>query len=125
MVPVLRIYADADGESHFEDVELSFAEEDFVPPAPPVLITSFEPATSYAFEQVPPGWHGDWHPAPARVLAIYLSGHGVIEASDGEVRPVEPGTILLAEDTTGKGHITRVTGSDDVFVAIVTLPDQP
>jgi hypothetical protein len=33
MVPVLRIYADAGGESHFEDVELSFAEEDFVPPA--------------------------------------------------------------------------------------------
>jgi hypothetical protein len=125
MVPVLRIYADAGGESHFEDVELSFAEEDFVPPAPPVLITSFEPASSYAFEQVPPGWHGDWHPAPARVLAIYLSGHGVIEASDGEVRPIEPGTILLAEDTTGKGHITRVTGSDDVFVVIVTLPDQP
>jgi len=26
MVPVLRIYADASGESHFEDVELSFAE---------------------------------------------------------------------------------------------------
>jgi hypothetical protein len=125
MVPVLRIYADADGESHFEDVELSFAEEDFVPPAPPVLITPFEPATSYAFEQVPPGWHGDWHPAPARVLAIYLSGHGVIEASDGEVRSIEPGTILLAEDTTGKGHITRVTGSDDVLVVIVTLPDQP
>ena len=125
MVPVLPIYADADGESHFEDVELSFAQEDFVPPAPPVLITSFEPASSYAFEQVPPGWHGDWHPAPARVLAIYLSGHGVIEASDGEVRPIVPGTILLAEDTTGKGHITRVTGSDDVFVVIVTLPDQP
>ena len=81
MVPVLRIYADAGGESHFEDVELSFAEEDFVPPAPPVLITSFEPASSYAFEQVPPGWHGDWHPAPARVLAIYLSGHGDIEAT--------------------------------------------
>ena len=125
MVSVLRIYADADGESHFEDVELSFTEEDFVPPAPPVLITPFEPASGYAFEQVPPGWHGDWHPAPARGLAIYVSGHGVIEASDGEARPIEPGTILLAEDTTGKGHITRVTGSDDVFVVLVTLPDQP
>ena len=121
MVPVLRIYADASGESHFEDVELSFAEEDFVPPAPPVLITSFEPASSYAFEQVPPGWHGDWHPAPTRVLAIYLSGHGVIEASDGEVRPIEPGTIIFAEDTTGKGHTTGVYGDQPAVIATIPL----
>jgi uncharacterized cupin superfamily protein len=36
------------------------------------------------------------------VLAVYLSGQGVIEASDGELRTIEPGTILLAEDTTEK-----------------------
>jgi hypothetical protein len=123
VVSVIRIYADDDGESHLEDVKLAFHEEDFVPPAPPVQITSFEPASSYAIERVPPGWHGDWHPAPARVLAIYLSGEGVIEASDGQTRPIRTGTILLAEDTTGKGHITRVTGPDDVFVVIITLPD--
>jgi len=119
----LRIYADEAGESHLEDVEIAFAEIDFVPPAPPVLMSSFSPAAQYGFEVVPPGWYGDWHPSPGRVLAIYLTGEGEIEASDGEVRPVEPGVILLAEDTTGKGHITRVTGSDNVLVVIVSLPD--
>lgn len=70
-----------------------------------------------------PGWHGDWHPAPRRELVIYLSGEGEIEASDGEVRELTPGTVLLAEDTRGKGHITRVTGSSEVSLVIVLLPD--
>ena len=118
-----RIYADDEGASHFEDVELAFQQENFVPPAPPVLMSSFEPAAQYGFERVHPGWHGDWHPAPKRVLAIYLAGEGEIEASDGEIRPLTPGTILLAEDTTGKGHITRVTGPDEMLVVIVLLPD--
>ena len=119
----LRIYADDEGESHFEDVELAFGQADFVPPAPPVLMSSFEPATKYGFERVPPGWHGDWHPAPNRVLAIYLSGEGEMEAGDGEVRALRPGTVLLAEDTTGKGHISRLTGPDEMLVVILLLPN--
>lgn len=122
MSQLIRIWADEDGESHLEDMDPEFAESDFVPPAPPVLLTDPEPAEAYMLERVPPGWHGDWHPAPRRVLAVYLTGQGVIEASDGESRPIEPGTILLAEDTTGKGHITRVTGTEEVLVVIIALP---
>jgi hypothetical protein len=33
------------------------------------------------------------------------------------------GTILLAEDTTGKGHISEVTGDEDMLVLILMLPD--
>jgi len=120
---ILRIWTDEDGDSHFEDVEHDFLETDFVPPAPPVLLTAEQPADGYVIERVPPYWHGDWHPAPGRLLAIYLTGRGDIEASDGEIRPLEPGTILLAEDTTGKGHITRVTGSEEMVVVIITLPE--
>jgi len=87
-----------------------------------VLMSSFESAIQYGFELVPPG-QGDWHPAPHRVLAIYLSGEGEIEASDGEVRPIGPGTILLAEDTIGRGHRNRVTGSSEVSMVLVMLPD--
>ena len=119
----MRLYADEEGVSHFEDVEITFQESEFVPPAPPVLLSSFNPANQYGFEVVPPGWYGDWHPAPGRVLAIYLSGQGEIEASDGEVRTIGPGSILLAEDTTGKGHISRTTGPDEGLVLILQLPD--
>ena len=120
---ILRIYADAEGESHFEDVEFPFEQTDFVPPAPPVLMTALESASSYSFELVHPGWHGDWHPVPQRLLAAYLSGVGTIEASDGELRDPRPGTILLAEDTTGKGHISAVTGTEEMLVLILLLPE--
>jgi len=124
MSSIIRLWADETGESHFEDVELTFEQvDDYFQNTPPVLFSSFESATQYGFERVPPGWQGDWHPAPQRVLAIYLSGEGEIEASDGEVRPIRPGTILLAEDTTGRGHRNRVTGSSEVFMILVILPD--
>ena len=45
-----------------------------------------------------------------------------MEASDGEVRELAPGTILLAEDTAGKGHVSRVTGDEDMLVLILMLP---
>ncbi len=123
MVSVIRIWADEEGESHLEDVDLDFAEQDFIPPAPPVLVASPHAASGYVFARVPPGWDFDWHPSPQRELLVYLTGEGTIEASDGEVRSLTPGMILLAEDTTGKGHVSRVTGTDEVFVVIITLPD--
>ena len=35
----VRIYADAAGESHFENVAIVLAEADFAPPAPPVFVS--------------------------------------------------------------------------------------
>ena len=124
MVNVLRLFADDAGESHFEDVAIPFEEVgDYFENTPPVLLSPFESATDYGFERVPSEWVGDWHPAPQRVLAIYLSGEGEIQASDGEVRPIRPGTILLAEDTTGKGHRNRITSSTEVEMVLVLLPE--
>jgi len=124
-VKLLRLFSSDDGESHLEDVDIPFEEvDDYFENTPPVLFSRFEPADTYGFERVPPGWSGDWHPAPRRVLAIYLSGELEIQASDGEVRPIGPGTILLAEDTTGKGHRNRVTSSSELEMVFVTLPDR-
>jgi hypothetical protein len=122
MASLLRLYADIEGDTHFEEVEFEFERTDLVPPAPPVFMTRLATADRYGFELVPAGWRGDPHPVPQRLLAVYLSGTGTIEASDGEVRELVPGTILLAEDTTGKGHISRVTGEEDMLVLIVILP---
>ena len=122
---LLRLFSDDDGESHFEDVDIPFEEvDDYFENTPPVMFSSFETAETYGFERVPPGWVGDWHPAPQRVLAIYLSGELEIQASDKEVRAIGPGTVLLAEDTTGKGHRNRVTSSSGLEMVFVTLPDR-
>jgi hypothetical protein len=46
------------------------------------------------------------------MIAVYLSGEGEIEASDGEVRRLLPGMVLLAEDTTGRGHRVKHIGDE-------------
>jgi hypothetical protein len=55
----------------------------------------------------------DWHTAPRRQYVITLSGRGEIELAGGKKIALEPGHIELAEDLTGKGHITRVVGTED------------
>ena len=121
-----RIYADADGESHFGDVELRFQEVDFAPPTPPLNISPFSPAIQYGFVVFPADryadWHDTWHTTPQRQIFLVLSGIGEIEVSDGEVRRFGPGSIVLLEDITGKGHRNKAGSIDDMLTAVVQLP---
>ena len=118
-----KIFADEEGETHFKDVEIELESVVFAPPAPPINLSTFYPATQFAFGMFPSEWHGDWHPPPRRLIYFILSGESEAQVSDGEVRHFGPGSILLAEDTSGKGHVFRVVGSKDMVVAVVQLPD--
>jgi len=40
-------------------------------------------------------------------LIVQIDGRVELEVSDGEKRVFGPGSVLLLEDTTGKGHVTR------------------
>jgi hypothetical protein len=91
-------------------------------PAPPINVSAFAPAAAYGFLSSPPDWFGDWHPTPSRQIIFYLAGEIEAEASDGEMRRFGPGSITLVEDTTGKGHRSRVVGEDAVLLAVVQLP---
>ena len=119
----VRLYADAEGESHFEDVDVELASRDFSPPAPPLNLGPFTPALRFTFLMAPVGWSGDWHPAPAPQFFCQLAGEFEITASDGTTKRFPPGSVLLLEDTTGKGHATRVLGDEEALVGVTQLPD--
>jgi hypothetical protein len=119
----VRIYADIEGRTHFEEVEEALAAVDFAPPAAPQHVSAFAPASRVGFLSVPPGWFGDWHPVPCRQFLFYLAGEIEIEVGDGEVRRFGPGNVLLAEDTDGRGHTTRAVSAGPVRAAVVQLPD--
>lgn len=123
MMKYTRLYSDNNGESHFEDCEINFESVDFAPPAPPLDISVFGPVEQCFILRAKPGWKGDWHPAPFRQLHFYLSGEVEAETSDGEIRRIGAGGIALVEDTSGKGHRSRVEGSSDVVIAIVKLAE--
>lgn len=116
----VRVYASADGESHFEDVDVELMRSDYAPPAPAVRLSPRFPAAGVVLVQRSAG-QGDWHGPPTRQLTFVLAGKPEIETSDGEVRRIQPGDLLLVEDTTGKGHISRTPAAEDVLLAIVQL----
>jgi hypothetical protein len=119
----LRAYADRDGDSHSEEVEVAMSLTDFAPPAPPVELSSFMQVTNLAFLRVPAGWYGPPHPVPRRQFMFVLAGEIEGALSDGEVLRHGPGSVVLLDDTWGKGHTTRVVGDDAALIAVVQLPD--
>jgi quercetin dioxygenase-like cupin family protein len=119
----VRIFADSDGDSHFSDEILPFELVDFAPPAPPVSVSTVMEAESVFVASSPPGWYGDWHPAPRRQLMFVLDGELEVRVSDGEVRIFGPGVVLFVEDTSGQGHVTRVIGDRRAYLATVPLKE--
>ncbi|PYS60137.1 MAG: cupin [Acidobacteria bacterium] len=94
---------------------------DYVPPAPPLSLSAFWPASQVRFMNAPAGWASDWHPSSARNLFFVISGEWEVTASDGETRRFAVGSVLIVEDTTGKGHSSRVISEADSLAAMVQL----
>jgi hypothetical protein len=98
---VTRIYTGEDNQSHFEDLDIPLK------PAEYGSASEVVPTLEVIFRETPVGGSFDFHNAPRRQFVITLSGLGELECGDGSQRRFGPGDILLAEDITGQGHITR------------------
>jgi hypothetical protein len=118
---IVSIYADNDGESHFGHSKITFDLVDYAPPAPPISVSDIQATDGVQFISSPVGWYGHWHTAPRRQLMFCLTGELEVTVSDGETRRFGPGSPMLVEDTSGKGHISRVVGSERCFMAAISL----
>jgi hypothetical protein len=118
LVKYFRIYSDENGETHFEDVDIEMEEQN-----PQSFLSMMYPTIGVIFRRTPSDQFIDWHPAPRRQFVVTLSGQAEVEASDGEVRQIGPGTVMLAEDLEGKGHITRGIGTEDRISLFIPLPE--
>ena len=120
----LRVYADAEGESHFEDVEIKTTLKELVPGYPKLEFGELIPVSGLLFARMPPGMPDvERHPAPRRQFLTYLSGATEIEVSDGEKRVVGPHEIVLVEDTSGKGHISRIVDGSEQIALFLPVPE--
>jgi quercetin dioxygenase-like cupin family protein len=98
-----NLYTDDDGESHFRDVEVEWTEQT----RGGGQLSPRLPATGIIFRKVPPTYDLDWHTAPRRQYIINLDAGVQITASDGESRIIGAGEVILVEDITGKGHLSK------------------
>ena len=116
-----RVYADADGETHFEDIALPSERRS----SPTGAVEAVAPldVEGLAFRVVlEEASDTDSHNAPRRLLIVQLDGAVEVEVSDGEKREFGPGSVLLVEDTTGKGHVTRNVSGRTRSTLIAMLP---
>jgi hypothetical protein len=103
----LRIYTGDNGSSRFEDVELKGTLTEVVNGLAPLLVSGPFAGTGIMFvEQPENAFTEEVHVAPRRQWVIVLSGRIAITTSDGIRREVGPGSVVLAEDTTGRGHLS-------------------
>jgi len=123
MPTIWRVYSGTDGQSHIAQVPLAM--QPFVDTeGAHGQGTPLQAVAGISFRVSPPGYVLDWHCAPRRQYSISLSGTAEIEVGDGTVARIAPGDVVLAEDLTGQGHITRVVGDQQRFYAIVPLAEK-
>jgi hypothetical protein len=118
LVKYVRLYAGPDGESHFQDMDMAMAERDRGWGS----ISEVMSAKAFNLRSNTQAYDLDWHPAPQRQFIFNLTGSVRIEASDGEVRTFGPGSIILVEDTDGKGHKSKQMTEGERISVWVHLP---
>lgn len=113
---ITRLYTGADGESHFEEIEIPLGDASAIG-----RLSERYAATGIIFRTTGPEYDYTWHNAPRRQYIIMLDGAVDVEIGAGTIRRFGPGSILLAEDTTGRGHISRAVDQQPRSSIFVTL----
>lgn len=96
-----RIVAGEDEQSHFQDDHFTLTDIAIGKMSTPLQVESLSFGEIDGINEV------SWHNPPRRQYIIMLEGAMEIEIGNGEKRIFGVGDILLAEDMTGQGHITR------------------
>lgn len=118
-IKVTRIYTGSDGTTHAEEYEVPLGMQRGA-----TELSETVDVTSLQFRRTSSDYFIDWHTAPRKQYVITLSGTSEVEIGDGTKIQLHPGHILLAEDVTGQGHISRAVGSDDRISLFIPLAEQ-
>jgi hypothetical protein len=112
-VKITRFFTGPDGLTHAEEIEAK------IPASGGVY--NLLANSGAQIRRTPPGRVNDYHTASRRQYIITLSGHAELVLSGGQTIQVGPGSIELAEDLTGKGHITRTVGTEDRIAIVIPV----
>ena len=97
-ISAFRLMSNVDGTSRFEKGKI---------PTLKSLNT-----TTFWISMITEKWERNTHPAPRRQYVVTLKGNILFKVSDGSTFLIEPGIILVAEDTDGVGHSWEIVEGD-------------
>ncbi|HEU0075199.1 MAG TPA: hypothetical protein VFS30_14440 [Dehalococcoidia bacterium] len=108
-----HLYTGDDGLSYFRDVEVPMTDR-----GEGTELSGLFAAKGMLMRRNTADYQLDYHPAPRRQFIFNLTGTVEIVASGGETRQFGPGSIMLADDTTGKGHISKALTAERVSIFV-------
>ena len=117
-IKVTRLFTGPDNKTHAEEYEIPVKGQ-----GRGTELSNTVAVRDLQFRRTNQDYNLDWHPAPRRQYVVTLSGESEVELDGGKKIRLGPGHILLAEDTTGQGHISRAVGSQDRISLFITLAD--
>jgi hypothetical protein len=125
-VTLTRLFTGTDGLTHAEQIPMRL---ELNPAFPGTERSDRIDVRAMQILRWPAGTVNEWHNASqtpgGHQYVMTLSGRGEVELSDGTRIALVRGQVLLAEDLTGKGHITRTVGSEDWVSVHVSIADSP
>ena len=95
---LVRIYTGSDGQSHFEDLDM---------PTQDVHRVTTKPGEDLVFRTTLGDRVAEWHNPTRRQYLIVVQGKMEVSIADGTTRQFQAGDVLLAEDMSGQGHLTK------------------
>ena len=114
----IRLRKNERGESEVDEGDLSLQ-----PGQNHTAKSSDLKAVTASFAETEPTGEPTWHTAPNRQLVLTMAGALEFQTSKGKRFAIKAGDVLLAEDTTGRGHGWRIVGSEPWRRVYVVLAD--
>ena len=119
--PYTRMFDGDDGLTAFQDCVSPFLEA-----GPAGAMSAMYAIGGLRLVRYPAGFVTPRHSAAERKIVALLHGAVEIEGHGGEARQLSAGQVLLAEDRTGRGHVSLGTGPGDaLFLFAPLLSRQP
>ncbi len=125
IIEAIRTYTGPDNQSHIEKVELKGETKRFFNNT--TVLTQFDLGDPSAVVIVygHPNAFIPKHPAPYREMFLILEGSSILELADGTKHQFTPGSLFIAEDTTGEGRTGRAGPCGYVALDIQFKPKKP
>jgi len=115
----VKIITKKDGKSAFVDFDINIENSGDLG-----SLSETYPVKGLIFRETSGDYDYDWHNAPARQFVLILEGEVDITTGENETRRFRTGDILLVEDTTGQGHISRAVDGKKRKSVFAVLEDQ-
>jgi hypothetical protein len=109
-VKVTRLFTGPDNKTHAEEITVPLP---LAPANGSSERSQFMSFTNAQWVRTGTSYDLDWHVAPRRQYVVTVSGESEVIIGDGTRIHLYPGKVMLVEDTTGQGHISKAIGDKD------------